>query len=102
MLAIKMHATGQRDLYMPMPDRYSIIPINDEEQSKGGHKRWFSWLRGRYLNRGGGGDLEAGLGTESEIAFVHASFDPAHPAMRQIDWGVKSLRTPGVWGGRSK
>lgn len=54
MLAIKMHATGQRDLYMPMPDRYSIIPINDEEQSKGGHKRWFSWLRGRYLNRGGG------------------------------------------------
>ncbi|KAF3045347.1 hypothetical protein E8E11_007261 [Didymella keratinophila] len=103
MLAVKMRVTrqaSQGDLYIPMPDGSSSPLVDDEEIDEGKSNRWFSSLRGRYLNRVV--DLEDGLGTQSETASVHAVADSAHPSIRQNNWGVKSLRAPGVWGGRSK
>lgn len=102
-LAVKMQVARQSspgDLYILMPNENSTIPIIDEEQVEGRSNRWFSSLRGGHVNRIH--DLEQGLCTPSENAPVNASVDSAHPNTNKHDWGVKSLRAPGVWGGRSK
>lgn len=103
LLAVKMRATGQisnGDCCIDVTHADILDADKPSEKVEEQRNGWVGSWRGRCSSSVDA--LEDARRTQSGTISLNVPVDMTQPSMRQSNWGVKSLRLPGVWEGDQK